>query len=62
MSRDPKLTISILKMAEDSLERVGCQFFACSGPDKPPEDMKTCHVCRTLREIRAEVTRIKVAK
>jgi hypothetical protein len=27
------------------LEAVGCQFFACEGPEAPIEDMKTCRIC-----------------
>jgi hypothetical protein len=35
------------------LERIGCQFFACPGPDAPFEDMKTCYICDFLARLRA---------
>lgn len=37
----------------DTLERVGCQFWACKGPDVEPEEMITCIVCRLERELKA---------
>jgi hypothetical protein len=39
--------------AVDALEYVGCQFFACPGPEKRPVAMATCCRCRTLRHLRA---------
>ena len=45
--------LSVLEAAEETLQRVGCQFSFCDGPDTEPEDMKTCAVCRSLRDIRA---------
>ena len=32
----------------ECLDRVPCQFWACEGPDEPPKDMITCHVCQML--------------
>jgi hypothetical protein len=34
----------------EALQRVGCQYWACPGPDKPIEDMATCFVCATIRK------------
>lgn len=34
----------------DTLRRVGCQFWACPGPDKPFEDMKTCARCAAIQQ------------
>ena len=36
----------------DTLNRVGCQFWACEGPDAPFEQMKTCIVCDLIVRIR----------
>jgi len=41
-----------LKDALTSLERAECQFFACDGPDAPFVDMKTCHRCHAIMQIR----------
>lgn len=35
------------------LERIGCHGTYCEGPDKPPEDMITCHGCWRVHELRA---------
>jgi hypothetical protein len=37
-----------LENAKEVFEFVGCQYWACDGPTKRPEDMKTCMVCRWL--------------
>lgn len=43
----------LLVDAEDCLGRLGCQFFACPGPNAAVFlDMRTCHRCWTLRQIR----------
>lgn len=39
------------------LERVGCQFFACDGPNKRPVSMKTCRVCWQIRDNRRALGR-----
>lgn len=44
----PDLTAEMI----DTLERVGCQFFACEGPTLNPVDMVTCHVCALLARLR----------
>jgi hypothetical protein len=38
----------------EALERVGCQYFACPGPDKPIEDMATCYVCAAIRKAKGK--------
>lgn len=42
-----------LRSALAVLERVGCQFWACPGPDAPHEDMMTCYVCAEIAALRA---------
>jgi hypothetical protein len=37
----------------ESLERVGCQFWACEGPTLTPTPMVTCHACATLARVQA---------
>jgi hypothetical protein len=48
------VTVSAMVMAEivDTLERVGCQYWACNGPDTEPVDMQTCYRCSTLWDLR----------
>jgi hypothetical protein len=48
------LPAALMAATLESLERVGCQFDHCPGPDVPPVDMMTCHVCDVLRKLRAE--------
>lgn len=43
--------------ALEVLDRVGCQYFACEGPDKRPKDMQTCMVCRLIRKLKQKVER-----
>lgn len=43
---------SLLQSALESLERTGCQFFACDGPTLEPIDMATCHRCATVAQLR----------
>jgi hypothetical protein len=35
------------------LERAGCQFQYCPGPNKPFVNMATCFVCDEIRNVRA---------
>ena len=63
--RDGKITETVtadqadapgpLAEALDALERVGCQFFACEGPDKPVADMVTCYVCAAIQNLRKAI-------
>ena len=42
----------------DLVERVGCTFWPCPGPNAPRADMETCCVChaiKDLREIKKEI-------
>lgn len=39
--------------ALNTLERIDCQFWACEGPDVPPEDMITCIRCQSITTTRA---------
>jgi hypothetical protein len=42
----------------DSLIRVGCQFWACDGPEAPIRHMKTCYRCACIhRAIRIGLVR-----
>lgn len=47
----PDLTAEMI----ETLERIGCQFFACEGPTLNPIDMVTCHVCSLLARLRETV-------
>lgn len=53
------MTISLALLAEtiETLERVGCQFWACDGPTLEPVDMKTCYACETLAKLRVAAGR-----
>lgn len=42
----------LMRCTLESLERVGCQFFACDGPTLRPKAMKTCHVCVEIAQLR----------
>jgi len=42
----------LLQEAIESLEKAKCDFWACPGPDKPFEDMMTCHTCYALQCLR----------
>lgn len=46
------LPASALTEAVEALARVGCQFFACQGPDAPFEPMATCRVCAAVQDLR----------
>ena len=43
--------------ALEVLEHIGCQYFACEGPDKRPKDMQTCMVCRLIRKLKHKQTK-----
>lgn len=44
----PNLALEAL----EALERVGCQFYMCTGPTLEPEDMVTCFACITVAKLR----------
>jgi hypothetical protein len=48
-----------LEEAKGVLEYIGCQYWACDGPTKKPEDMKTCIACRWLYNYNRSVKRQK---
>lgn len=54
VSKRPALAIpkELAEALLDTLERIGCAFLPCPGPDKRPVDMMTCHRCRNLRTLR----------
>ncbi len=41
----------LLAAAIASLERCGCQFWACEGETLNPIDMVTCHRCAALAQL-----------
>ena len=43
---------NLLQEAINSLEKAYCDFHMCPGPDKPFENMKTCHTCYALQCLR----------
>jgi hypothetical protein len=45
----PKV-MDVLKDTLEALEYVGCQFFACPGPNEPSVAMATCCVCEAIRK------------
>jgi hypothetical protein len=51
---DPSVAVpaGLLTDVIDSLERCGCQFWACEGETLTPIDMVTCHRCATLARLR----------
>jgi hypothetical protein len=53
-----KTTEQLLIEATEALLFCGCQFFACEGYDKEPEDMRTCNRCATLYEIKTTAPHI----
>lgn len=44
-------TGALLRDSLAAMERVGCQFDRCPGPDVEPVDMHTCHVCELIRRL-----------
>lgn len=40
------------KMLLETLERAGCQYWCCPGPDKPHRNMATCFVCDAIKKFR----------
>lgn len=47
-----------LRESQDALDRAGCQFAYCEGPDVPPIDMRTCFRCGAMWHNRALLARI----
>lgn len=43
--------------ALDALERAGCQFFACPGPEKRMKPGASCAVCMSTRALRKRLAR-----
>ena len=41
-----------LQVQINLLVRVGCNFWACPGPNKPHRDMATCIVCSVIKDLR----------
>jgi hypothetical protein len=54
VERFVQVPVDLMAATIETLERVGCQFDHCPGPDVPPQDMMTCYVCDVLRRLRAE--------
>lgn len=46
-----RLVLKILRDLDD-MDSSCCSFWACEGPDKRPESMKTCRVCWAVRDAR----------
>lgn len=42
----------VAQEALEALERIGCQFYMCTGPTLEPEDMVTCFACVTVAKLR----------
>ena len=40
----------LLSLRED-MEKIGCQFWACPGPDEPFRDMATCYRCHCIQSV-----------
>lgn len=48
-----KRAMELLRDAEAALDHAACQFMMCRGEGYPiHQDMRTCHRCWTLRQIR----------
>jgi hypothetical protein len=47
-----------IELAIRTLDGGECMFWACEGPDKPFEGMKTCRRCTAIQDLRAELARI----
>jgi len=43
--------MDLLTRSLDTLNQVGCQCYMCGGWTIPSEDMITCPICRTIRDI-----------
>lgn len=52
----------LLREALETLERVGCQFWACEGPDAPEVHMKTCFCCSMIKKLRKHLEEKKHEK
>lgn len=46
---------ALLRRVLETLERAGCQFWACEGPTLEPIDMVTCHACHTVALVSARL-------
>ncbi len=44
----------------DTLNRVGCHFWACPGPNKKPRAMLTCCRCREIWNLNRRLARLEV--
>lgn len=42
----------IIQQAIDTLEGIGCTFWACQGPDVPFVQMETCTICAGIQDLR----------
>lgn len=42
----------------ERLEHIPCIYWACEGPDQPPEDMVTCHVCWLIYDLRQQLAKV----
>ena len=52
-AREQAALRALLTDSLESLERIGCQFWACEGPTLASEDMVTCHVCALIARLHA---------
>lgn len=43
--------VTLLALAVETLERIGCQFDMCPGPEVDDQPMMTCHACSALRRL-----------
>lgn len=50
--------MSIFDELIDLLERVGCQFWTCKGPDEPYVNIATCAVCQEIKALRKAKSQI----
>lgn len=55
----PKAKVTLPKEVIDSvletLEKVGCQFWSCPGPEKRTVHMRTCFVCMEIKDLKRAV-------
>jgi hypothetical protein len=52
VERDHRL---LLADVLETLERTGCQFWACEGPTLTPKDMTTCNPCAMIARLRQQL-------
>lgn len=48
MAKTIEISLDIFKDMIETINRAGCQFWACDGYKKEPEAMKTCYRCDTI--------------